>query len=73
MTLNDLERQLTALSKVFMRAVTKRLMLESCGFCLPSLMTKFEGDLSTWLLKQGWDGFRLCDAISQKWCEIELR
>jgi len=28
---------------------------------------------SIWGLKVGWGGFRLCDAISRKWCEIKLR
>ena len=58
MTLNDLERQFTAVSSVFMRgAVTKRLRLKSRCFnykvglplgytlaiCILSLTTKFKG------------------------------
>jgi len=41
--------------------------------CLPSMITKFEGCPHDWVLKLGWGGFWLCDAISRKRCEIELR
>ena len=35
-------------------------------------MTKFEGSPSIWGLKVGCSGFRLCNAVSRKQCEIEL-
>ena len=36
-------------------------------------MIKCEGGQSIWGLNVGWGGFRLCDAVSRKWCNIELR